>query len=312
MEPRPTRLIRLLLLAVISLPVVACAADAAAPTPVRSFASAACAQNLVKHPGRLTLSTDSPALAPWWGGDPNTQYLVEPAGGSDWQVGDPYGMEGYESGVSYSLANNLGFEPDQVDWVKNDGTALDAGPKPFDFYIAHVPASDAIAQNVDLSQPYFESPVAVVALKGNAVSDAKSVADLKPFKLGAVDGSSGADVIGQVVQPATGTMTYPDRAAAVAALASGKIDGFVTEMNTAFYLRDGWHEDRETIPVADASIVGRFADSVWTDKFALVLEKGSAFTACANEAIEQTRAQNFFEEYRGEYIVDDSDVPTFK
>jgi polar amino acid transport system substrate-binding protein len=300
----------LVIAVVVSLLALSACSTTPGATPVRSFAAAACAQPLVKHPGRLTLSTDSPALAPWWGGDPTTQYLVEPSGGSDWQGGDPYGMEGYESGVSYSLANNLGFEPDQLDWVKSDATTLASGPKPYDFYIAHVPLSAARAQNVDFSQPYFESPLAVVALAADDINGAKSVADLKQFKLGALAGSSGAEAIGQVVQPQTVAATYADRAAAVAALQSGEIDGFVTEMNSAFYLRDGWHED-STKPLVNSTIVGRFADSMWTDKFALVLEKGSPLLACVNEAIDQTREQNFFEEYRGEYIVDDKDVPTF-
>jgi polar amino acid transport system substrate-binding protein len=277
-------------------------------TPAPTVAADVCAKNVVKHPGQLTMSTDSPALAPWWGGETATQYTVEPSPGSGWEVGDPYGMEGYESGVSYSLADALGFQPNELEWIKNDGHALDAGPKPFDIYIAHVPASDVRARNVDFSRPYFDSPVAVVAIEGNDINAAKSVTDLKSYSLGAVANSSGPEVIAAVVKPAVTGTTYPDRATALAALTSGEIDGFVTEMNTAFYLRDGWHEDR-TKPLANATIVGRIADALWTDHFALVLEKDSPLTVCANVALDKITAQNFLEEYKGEYIVDDNDVP---
>lgn len=260
------------------------------------------------------MSTDDPALPPWFGGDPNYQFPMEPAGGSGWQVGEPYSMEGFEGGISYSLANALGFEYDEVEWAHtyNPADALAAGAKDFDVYVGHVAVSAARAENVDLSEPYYTSSQALVALAQNPIATATLVSDLREYRLGAVDGTSSEDLISAVVKPDVAATTYPNTTAATEALKSGEIDGLITDVNYALYLRDGWIYDREN-KMENAVIPGRFSRNMWTDRFAVVLEKGSAFTPCVNAAVAQIIAENFIGEYTSEYIdTNMGGVPEFR
>jgi polar amino acid transport system substrate-binding protein len=314
MVPQPMESLRIGTVGVIALTVIACTIGSA-PTPSPSTESAGvCIQSVaLKNPPRLTMSTDDPASPPWFGGDPDYQFPMEPQSGSGWVGGEPYSMEGFEGGISYSLADALGYEYDQVDWVHNYAIedALAPGDKPFDIHVAHVAISEARAQSVDFSDPYYSSYQAVVAIAPNPISEATLIADLKPYRLGALEGTSSADVINEVVKPDVAASTYADMAAAIAALTGGEIDGLVADINFALYLRDGWIYDRDH-KIANAVVVGRFAPSTWTDSLAAVLEKGSALTPCVNAAVAQIKAENFINEYVSEYIDADHGVPDLR
>ncbi|HEY8061043.1 MAG TPA: hypothetical protein VID94_19905, partial [Acidimicrobiales bacterium] len=65
-------------IALISSPLAALAQDEEAPASVSEACLAANLDELLKNPGRLTLSTDNPSFPPWWGG--------EPVEGSGWEV----------------------------------------------------------------------------------------------------------------------------------------------------------------------------------------------------------------------------------
>jgi polar amino acid transport system substrate-binding protein len=284
-----------------------------AKTPSGPSAIDCVADVTLKNPPKLTLSTDTPATAPWWGGDPSYQFPNEPASGSGWVGGEPYSMEGFEGGVSYSLGNALGFEYDQILWIPNpdpDQTYA-PGAKPYDFLVAHVPVRTDRETQVDFSEPYFESQQSVVALDTNGVADVNSTAGLRTYRLGAVAETSSAVVIENVVRPSTQASAYPDQAAAIAALKSGEIDGLVIDVQTAHFLTQGWHEAAEEPPIlGNGRIVGQFPRSAWVDRFVAVLEKGSPMTECVNAAIAQIRAENFLAEYTEEYIIT-GDVPDF-
>jgi polar amino acid transport system substrate-binding protein len=299
----------------IGLAALAAASCAVASVPTSSPESAiTCAQRVtLKNAPQLTMSTDDPALPPWFGGDPNYQFPMEPPGGSGWRGGEPYSMEGFEGGIAYSLANALGYEYDEVVWAHNYSVqdALGPGEKDFDMYIGHVAISAERAQAVDLSDPYYSSYQAVVAITPNTISQATSVAELKQYRLGAVRGTSSADVIEEVVLPDVAASMYPDMATAIAALKGGEIDGLVADINFALYLRDGWIYDPKPV-LADAVLVGRFAPEVWTDRLAVVLPKRSLLTPCVNAAVAQIKAENFINEYVDEYIDAEPEVPNFR
>ena len=273
----------------------------------------ACAADKTITPGTILLSTDSPGLPPWWGGDSETQYTVEPPGGSGWEGGDPYSMEGFEGGIAYSLADGMGFQPDNVEWVDSGGVeeALGPGEKSWDAYISHVPVRDSHADNVAFSKPYFESQEGVLVMPGGPLSSADSVSDLKEHKLGAVEFSSGAEMIDTIVQPTTPAQTYEDINAAAAALKAGEIDALVADINVVDWLKNGWrYDDTKTLP--DATIIGRVDASVWPDRYAFVLPKGSPLKQCVDLGVDVIDAQNFINEYTGEYIHNHSDVPVIR
>src|SRR6188508_1657496 len=56
----------------------------------------------------LTIGADNPAYPPWFGGAEKTK---------PWKVSDPYSGQGYEAGVAYAVARQLGFSKAQVKWT---------------------------------------------------------------------------------------------------------------------------------------------------------------------------------------------------
>jgi polar amino acid transport system substrate-binding protein len=304
-----------LLLALLLCPTLFAACSSGNSAPIPSGAALSCAQGAsgLKTAGRLTLSTNDPGTPPWWGGDPNEETSNMPAGQSGWSVGNPYAMEGFEGGIAYSLSNSLGFESDHVDWVENSNTdALAAGTKNFDFHLAQV-AQRAATDAVDVSDPYYSSAEAVVTLNGRAVATANSVAALATYKLGAVAASAGESLVSTVIKPSAPVTTFADLTTAIAGLKDGTVDGLVVNVNVALYMRDGWVEgDEGPAPLPEAIIVGRFAPSVWSDDFVVVLQKGSPLTACVNQAVDEITRQGLVDEYKSEYINSPDEVPTLQ
>jgi polar amino acid transport system substrate-binding protein len=303
-----------LLLCLVLGPLVVAACSQGGSDPIPSGAALACAgQTATKHPPRLTLGTSDPGTPPWWGGDPNVETIIMPAGGSGWTVGNPYAMDGFESGIAYSLANSMGFELDEVDWVKvTTADALAPGEKSFDFAIDQI-ATRVATDAVDVSAPYYSSAEAVVTMPGRSITTANSVAALATYKLGAVAGSSGEQVVTTVVKPVAPVTPFADLAGAVTGLRNGTVDGLVVNVNVAAYVRDGWVAgDDNPPPLAEAVIVGKFSPSVWSDDYAAVLQESSPLTACVNEAVDEIKRQGLVDEYTSEDITNTDAVPTLQ
>ena len=90
----------------------------------------------------------------------------------------------------------MGFTKDQVTWaVTHFDQSFAPGPKNFDFYLAQVSIRPKRAENVDFSLPYYRANQAVVALKGNPITSATTLADLKKYKLGTQVGTTSYDFI---------------------------------------------------------------------------------------------------------------------
>jgi polar amino acid transport system substrate-binding protein len=268
----------------------------------------------LKNPGRLTLSTDIPAFPPWWGGDAATQYPNEPTGGSAWSSADfsaePYSMEGFEGATAYAIANAMGFGPDKVDWIANAvfEQAFAPGPKPFDFHMAQISIRPERAEAVDFSAPYFDSNQAVLALTPNAITGAKSIADLKAYKLGAAANTTSFELIDKAIKPTPEAQVFPDNDTALTALKNGQIDGLIVDLSTAFYMRDAELENFDT-PDPEGTIVGQFGPVVQVDQVGAVLEKGSALTPCVNAAITKIKADGTLQGLLDKWINTGQEIP---
>ena len=260
-----------------------------------------------KTPGRLTLSTDNPAFPPWWGGDPTIQYPNEPAGGDDWEVSDPYSMEGFEGATAYAIANAMGFTPDLVDWVPNAvfEQAFAPGPKQFDFHMAQISIRPKRALAVDFSDPYFNANQAVLALASNdAIAAVQNINDLKAFKLGAAANTTSFDLIDQVIQPTVEPAVYPDNTAALTALKNGQIDGIVVDLSTAFYMRDA-----QLAGDPEGKIIGQFSSDLQADQVGAVLQKDSPLTPCVNQALAAIKADGTLDAIYNQWIVTGQEIP---
>jgi polar amino acid transport system substrate-binding protein len=280
---------------------------------VSEACQAASIDDLLKNPGRLTLSTDLPAYGPWWDGDPDTQYEHEPEGGSGWEVSDPYSGEGYESATAYAVAAALGFGPDKVDWVPNEvfELAFAPGEKAFDWHMAQTSIRPDRAENVNFTVPYFDANQSVIALTDNDIQNVTTIEGLKDKTLGAAVGTTSLQLIEEVVQPNTEPQVFSDNAAAVQALKGGLVDGLVVDLQSAFYMRDVQLEDYDT-PEPEATIAGQFSVSAQADQMGMVMEKDSPLTECVNEAIEAVRESGQLQAIYEQWINSAQDIPTYE
>lgn len=269
--------------------------------------------DLLKNPGRLTLSTDNPAFPPWWGGDPEAQYPNEPEGGSGFEVSDPYSGEGYEDAIAYATAKALGFSEDQVDWIANPvfELAFQPGPKDFDWHMAQISIRPERAENVDFSQPYFDANQSIIAMTPNDIVGTTTIEGLKDFNLGAAVATTSLQLIEDVIQPKNDPQVFNDNAAAIQALQNGQIDGLVVDLQTAFYVRDAQLEDFDT-PEPEATIVGQFSVSAQADQMGMVLEKGSPLTACVDEALQVVTDSGARDVIYNIFISTGQEIPTFE
>ncbi len=260
-------------LALLISPLAAVAQDDEAAASVSEACQAANLGDMLKNPGRLTLSTDNPAFPPWWGGDPS----VDPDSG--WEVGYPPSGEGLEGQVAFAVAHALGFTDDQVDWLQNTEftLAFQPGEKAFDAHMAQISIRPDRAENVDFSEPYLDANQALVAVSGTDITGVGSIADLKPFNLGAAVGTTSLQFIEEQIQPDSETQVFNNNADAVQALQNGQIDGLIVDLLSASYV--GY------VQVTDGTIVGQFPTTEQDDRVAMVLEKDSPLTACVSEAI---------------------------
>jgi len=119
----------------------------------------------LKESGKLIVHADQPLYEPWFVDN------------------DPSNGQGFESALTYALAERLGFTADQVEWGYTSFNASYApGPKPFDFYITEVSITPERAQAVGFSDSYYDDPLAVVTKTDSPVMEATTLHNLKQFK----------------------------------------------------------------------------------------------------------------------------------
>jgi polar amino acid transport system substrate-binding protein len=232
-----------------------------AATSAATEAASACAKDSLdlKTPGKLTVGTDKPAYPPYFEDD------------------DPANGKGFESAVAYAVAKELGFEPGDVTWkVVPFNSSYAPGDKDFDFDINQISITPKRAERVDFSDPYFEAPQAVIALKSTAAANATSLAELAKAKLGVQVGTTSLDAVNASIKPEQQPQVFNDSNDTVRALKGKRVDAIVVDLPTAFYLT--------AAEVPEAKIVGQFA-APGGDKWGLLLQKGSKLTSCLNEAL---------------------------
>ena len=286
-------------LALLASPLATVAQDEAMAS-VSEACQAANIDDLLKNPGRLTLSTDNPSFPPWWGGDPST----DPDSG--WEFSYPPSGEGLEGGVAYAVAHALGFEDDQIDWLQNTEftLAFQPGPKPFDFHMAQISIRPERAESVDFSEPYFDANQSLVAIAGTDIENAASIADLKGFNLGAAVGTTSLQFIVEQIQPDNQPQVFNDNALAILAVQNGQIDGIVVDLGSAFFV--------VAVQLDGGTIVGQFPTSAQLDQIGMVLDKDSALTDCVNEALQAVKDSGQLQAIYDATITAAQDVPVLE
>lgn len=274
--------------AVLLLSATGCAPkESAAPANDDSTAASSCAvdQLALKTKGQLTVGTDSPAYDPWF--SDNT----------------PSNGKGFESAVTYAVAKQLGFTPDQVKWVKvpfNNSYA--PGAKKFDFDINQISITPERAAVVSFSDGYYSASQAVIALKKGKAASATSIEALKSLKLGAQTGTTSLTAIRESIKPTTDPLVFDDTNVAKRALMNGQVDAIVADLPTAFYIT--------AVEIPKSKIIGQFADAN-PDKFGLLSEKDSALTPCLNEALAALTKDGTLAAIEKQWLSDSVSVPVF-
>jgi polar amino acid transport system substrate-binding protein len=260
-------------------------------------AAASCSKgdlNLVTS-GKLTIGTDNPAYPPWFGGTPH----------KPWQVSDPRSGEGYESAVAYAVAKQLGFSKAEVTWKHVPfNTSYAPGPKSFDFDINQISYDKKRAKVVDFSDSYYDVNQSIVVNKGTPIASAKTVADLKPYELGAQLGTTSYQFIKDGIKPSKTPSVFPTNAGAVQALKNKQIDGLVLDLPTAFYVT--------AVQVPNSKVLGMFPAKPGPEHFGMVFQKGNSLVRCVNRALATLRSDGTLKRLQQKWLAKATGAPVLK
>ncbi|HWK19425.1 MAG TPA: transporter substrate-binding domain-containing protein [Microbacteriaceae bacterium] len=258
----------LLAAATVAVGLAACASSPA-PAPSSGLATVT--------PGKLTVATGDIAYFP---------YVIDD---------DPASGEGFEAAVAYAVAAELGFAPEDVEWVRTSfDAAIAPGPKSFDFNIQQYTITDERKQAVDFSSPYYQASQAVVAIAGSAAEGVDSIAGLKDLLLGAMAGSTSATTIAEAIDPSVAPQLYNSNEDAVAALQAGQIDAIVLDLPTAYYATG--------VYIEDSFIVGELPAAGVPDQWGLLLAKDSPLTAAVTAAVDALRTSGALQAITDEWL----------
>jgi polar amino acid transport system substrate-binding protein len=260
-----------LLILLLAVAAAGCGGDddgAAEPTQATSDRCEEDSPDLVT-PGQLTIGTDNPAFPPWFEGTKE----FEP-----WDPTTTPTKKGYEAEVAYGIARELGFTDAEVKWtVVPFNQSFRPGAKKFDFDINQISYKPERAEAVDFSDSYYDVEQAIVGLESDPIANAKSIADLKEHKLGAVVGTTSLEAINERIEPSQEPSVYDTNNDVVSAVKAKQIDGAAVDFPTGLFMA--------AVQLEDGKVVGRLPAEEGGEYFGVVLEKDSPLTECVNEAI---------------------------
>lgn len=236
--------------------------------------------------GQLTVGTGDPVFPPWMLND------------------DPAGGEGFENGIVYALAEELGFAAEDVVWVSQTfDETIAPGPKDFDFNLQQFTITDERKQAVDFSDGYYAAPQAVFGLADSAAASATTIADLKGLKIGVAAGTTSVDYVESVIAPESDALIFNDNAAVKVALESNQIDAVVTDLPTALYITG--------VEIEGTKVFGQIEGS-GGDEWGLLLAKDSTLTECVNLALAALTTSGELETITTTWMSEFTDAPLIK
>ena len=240
--------------------------------------------------GVLTVATGETVFPPWMG-----------AGEDDFD--DPTTGTGYEGALVFALAEELGFDPATIEWVRTGFDEVIApGEKDWDFNIQQYSITADRDEVVDFSDGYYEVDQAIIGRADGPAASATSVADLKGLRIGAAIGTTSLDYAEEVIAPDEQVQVYDDNAAAKAAFDANQVDVIVFDVPTAYYIT--------AAEITDASIVGVLPIGGDPDELGMLFEDGNPLVECVNEALASLRDAGTLEALEAEWLTQGGDIPT--
>lgn len=234
-------------------------------------------------PGKLTVGTGDPVYPPWMLNN------------------DPAGGEGFENGLIYALAEEMGFDRDDVVWVPTTfDQAIAPGPKDFDFNIQQISVTEARAQVVTFSQVYFQPEKAVIALPGSPVEDASSFEDLRNARWGAVIGTTDLAYLENILGVSDAAV-YDDQIGVFQAMQAGQVDATLAALPTALFAT--------AVQIPEADIVAMLPADENDRGHGLLFEYGNPLVEWVDDALGAVIARGVVEGLKNQYLVADPDLP---
>lgn len=246
----------------------------------------ACAvDNLALHEAdKLTVATGEPVFPPWMLDD------------------DPSNGQGFESAVVYALANELGFNAEDVQWVRTSfDEAISPAEKPYDFNIQQYSINEEREEIVDFSIPYYNVQKSLVALDGSPAATATSFADLADVRFGAAVGTTDLTYIEDVIG-ASDVAVYNSVADVVAAMVADQIDATVISLPTAFFMT--------AVQIENGVVAGVFPSADNEGGFGLLFTEGSELVPCVNSALQSLGDDGTLDALVEEWLQGSGDIPT--
>ncbi len=233
-------------------------------------------------PGKLTVGTGDPVYPPWM------------------LHNDPARGEGFENGLVYALADELGFAREDVVWVgQTFDQAIAPGPKLYDFAIQQISVTAERQQIVDFSIVYFQPDKSVVALPDSPVVDATSFADLRNARWGATIGTTDLDYLENILE-VRNVAVFDDQAGTFQALQGGLIDATVVALPTALFAT--------AVQVPEARITALLPPDPNDTGHGLLFEKDNPLVEWVNDGLRSIIARGVIDDLIDTYLVGDEDI----
>lgn len=163
-------------------------------------------------------------------------------------------LEGFDIDIISAIAKAENFNIKLVNtpW---EGIFATLGSGDRDIIISGITITDKRKQMVDFSTPYFPAEQAIVIPKGK---DIKSIAELKPLKVGVVNSSTGDIVVSEVLgKNSTSIKRFDNTPLMLQELYEDGIDAAVGDVGVAkFYIKN--HPEKEFSLVADDKFERQF------------------------------------------------------
>lgn len=234
-------------------------------------------------PGKLTVGTGDPVYPPW---------MLD---------NNPAGGEGFENGLVYALAEEMGFAREDVVWVPTTfDQAIAPGAKPYDFNIQQISVTEARAEVVTFSRVYFQPEKAVVLLPGSPVENAASFEDLRGARWGAAIGTTDLTYLEDVLG-VFDISVYDDQVGVFQAMQAGQLDATVVALPTALYLT--------AVQVPDAKISALLPADQNDQGHGLLFQKDNPLVEWVDAALGAVIERGVVEDLKATYLVADPDLP---
>lgn len=255
-----------------------------------AFADGHCAAGKTLEDGKLTFATGNPAYFPW---------VLDDA---------PQTGKGFEAAVAYAVAAQMGFDKDDVIWVRAGfDESIQPGAKSFDLNLQQFSITEDRDKVVDFSTGYYASAMAVLTTKAVVAAGATPTLDsLKILKWGADANTTAVPMLTDLVAPESAPLLYNDNTDVTAAIQAGQIDAALFDLPTALYLA--------AVVVEDGVILGQFpADRTENpDEFGMLMEEGSPLKACVDEAIAALREKGTLAGIEATWLSETTGVPVIE